>query len=72
MKEIIYWISIVLMWVACGLNICGTVRNVRLSRKLDKFAVWYEESIQEFRAAKQAYEDMLAELRKEATNEGDH
>ncbi len=42
LREVIYWVSIVLMWAAMTLNIVVTVRNVRTGRKLDELRRSYE------------------------------
>jgi hypothetical protein len=45
LREILYWVSIVMMWTAMGLNVAVTVRSVRLSRKLDESRKAYDEWI---------------------------
>lgn len=41
MYEVIRWISIAMLWVAAGFNICVAIRNIRLSRKLrEQLEIW--------------------------------
>lgn len=58
LREVIYWVSIVLMWAAMALNIVVTVRNVRTGRKLDELRREYEGWID-------VYKTELARLRKD-------
>ena len=50
LREIIYWVSIVMMWAAMGLNVAVMVRNVRLSRKLDESCKEYDKWIEVYRS----------------------
>lgn len=41
MIEVIQWISIVLVWIAMGMNVVVMIRNKRLSKELDtQVKIW--------------------------------
>ena len=43
MREIIQWVSIVLLWVVTFLNVGATIRTVRLSKRLKRLIEEYQE-----------------------------
>lgn len=71
MRDVMYWVNMALMLFATGMNAYAWFRSTKNRKNLDKVAEIYREQIAELKAAKKAYEDKLAELRKESNNETD-
>lgn len=59
--EIIRWVSIVLMWAVCGLNIYVAHGNMRVRKGLDILVEEYRKATLELKEAKQAYEEAISD-----------
>lgn len=59
MYEIIRWVSIVLMWIACGLNIWAFVINWRGHNKTRELQKMYVEALKEIMKEEEDKENEL-------------
>ena len=71
MREIIYWISMGLMWFACGLNIYAMIRSNRNYKTFKEMRERYEEAVERYEKAIDHYYDIIKKYTKENNNETD-
>lgn len=71
--RVIYWVSIGIVWVELVIVWGLLWRNARRLKELNKLEEYHTKAIEAYRFAQEAYEEKLAELNKEVSDDGkDH
>ena len=70
-QNVLYWISIVLMWVATAMNVYAFIRGTWNYKNLKETRERYEEAIERYEEAVDKYYDQITKYAKENNNETD-